>query len=366
MSGETSTVFRDADGLRVVVMAGGTGGHVFPALAVADGLRQRGADVVWLGVETGMEADLVPKHGFAMRWVRVAGLRGKGVKSWLTAPFRVLRAVSDAWQILRELRPNLVIGMGGFVAGPGGLAAWLLRRPLLIHEQNAIAGLTNRCLARLARVVLQAFPKTFANGITVGNPVRTDITEVAAPQDRLVGRSGPIRLLVVGGSLGAKALNEGVPAALAMLEPELRPEIFHQAGRTFEAAQQAYAQTDLQPELQPFIDDMAAAYEWADLVVCRAGALTIAELAAVGLPAVFVPFPFAVDDHQTVNARYLVDAGAAVLIQERDMSPKRLAALLRPLLANRDRLREMAERAREQAWLNSREEIIRHCLAVAA
>lgn len=359
-------VHEPAKGLRVVMMAGGTGGHVFPALAVADGLRERGADVTWLGVATGMEAELVPKHGFEMAWIRVAGLRGKGALSWLTAPFRVLRALGDALGVMRRIRPNLVVGMGGFVAGPGGLAAWLLRRPLVIHEQNAIAGLTNRLLSRLARRVLQAFPDTFNNGETVGNPVRAEIAAIAPPDQRLAERTGPVRLLVVGGSLGAMALNRLLPAALARLGAAQRPEIWHQAGRTLETAQAAYADTDLQPNLVAFIDDMAEAYAWADLVVCRAGALTVAELAAVGLPSVLVPFPYAVDDHQTVNAAYLVDADAALLVQERDLDAESLAALLAPLLSDRARLRGMAQRARDKGWRESRQQIVDICMAVAA
>lgn len=355
-----------AEGMRVVMMAGGTGGHVFPALAVADGLRQLGADVVWMGVASGMEAELVPKYGFSMEWIRVAGLRGKGLRSWLTAPFRLMRAIGDAISVIRRIRPNLVIGMGGFVAGPGGLAAWLLRKPLVIHEQNAFAGLTNRVLAKVAARVLQAFPDTFNNGISVGNPVRAEIAAVPTPEARLAGRQGRVRLLIVGGSLGALALNRLVPEALGLLTPELRPEIWHQAGRTHARAVEAYADTDLQPRLEPFIDNMAEAYAWADLVVCRAGALTIAELAAVGLPSILVPFPFAVDDHQTVNGQYLVDAGAALLIQERDLTAEGLAAQLQPLLQDRARLLQMAIAARSKAWPKASYEIVEHCLAVAA
>lgn len=352
----------------IVVMAGGTGGHVFPALAVAERLRELGHEVVWMGTRAGLEARVVPAHGFAVEWVAIGGLRGKGVMTLLLAPLRLLRALTQAFAILRRRRPQLVIGLGGFVTGPGGLAAWLLRRPLVIHEQNAIAGLTNRLLARLARRVLEAFPDTFpenARRRTVGNPVRAGIAMLPPPAQRQSGRSGPARLLVLGGSLGALALNRGVPQALALLPEDLRPQVRHQAGRTLEEAKKAYAAAGLDIEPEAFIDDMAAAYAWADLVVCRAGALTVAELAAAGLPALLVPFPHAVDDHQTANAQYLVSAGAALLIQERDLTPAVFADALQSLLSDRPKLQRMAEAARRRAWPRARDQIVDECLVLA-
>ncbi len=289
----------------VLIMAGGTGGHVFPALAVARALAERGARVSWLGTKAGIEARLVPAHDLPLHTIDVAGLRGKGALSWLAAPLRLLRAVVQALGLVRRLGPQLVIGMGGFAAGPGGLAAWLLRKPLLIHEQNAAAGMTNRSLARLATTVLQAFPDTFApkyNPATVGNPVRAEILALDAPASRWAARDDAPRLLVLGGSGGALAINQRVPAALAQIAPERRPQVRHQAGRTLTEAQAAYAEHGTTAELSAFIEDMAAAYAWADVVICRSGALTVAELAAAGVPALLVPFPYAVDDHQTINA----------------------------------------------------------------
>jgi UDP-N-acetylglucosamine--N-acetylmuramyl-(pentapeptide) pyrophosphoryl-undecaprenol N-acetylglucosamine transferase len=352
----------------IVVMAGGTGGHVFPALAVAERLRELGHDVVWIGTRAGLEARVVPARGLPVEWITIGGLRGKGLLTLLMAPLKLLRALVQAVTILRRRRPAVVIGLGGFVAGPGGLAAWLLRRPLIIHEQNAIAGVTNRLLAHLARRVLEAFPDTFpvsGKRLTVGNPVRADIAALPVPQQRLAGRSGRMRMLVLGGSLGALALNRAVPQALALLPPELRPDVRHQAGRTLDEAQKAYAMAGLDIQPEAFIEDMAAAYAWADLVVCRAGALTVAELAAVGLPAVLIPFPYAVDDHQTANAQYLVTAGAALLIQERDLTPQAFAALLKPLLDDRMRLQQMAAAARDRAWPQARDRIVDECLALA-
>ncbi len=337
-------------GAKVMIMAGGTGGHVFPALAVADALKALGINVVWMGSEAGLEGRLVPQAGYAAEWITVQGLRGKGLLSWFTAPFRILRAVWQAARAIRRQRPALVVGMGGFASGPGGLAAWLLRIPLLIHEQNAVAGLTNRHLAKLARRVLEAFPDTFP------------------PETHAVSVSGPVRILIIGGSLGALALNKIVPAALARVRPEDRPEIWHQAGRTLDQAQAAYGplaqEMGEKLRLVGFIDDMAQAYAWADLVVCRVGALTVAELAAAGLPALLVPFPHAVDDHQTMNGRYLVEAGAALLIQESQLSPETLVTTLTPLLRDRARLLAMAQAAYSRAWTHATRDIVEHCLAI--
>lgn len=353
--------------IKIMVMAGGTGGHVFPALAVAQGLRERGAEVVWIGTRAGLEARVVPSNGLPIEWLSISGLRGKGALSWLLAPLKLVRALWQALSILRRHQPRMVLGMGGFVAGPGGLAAWLLRRPLVIHEQNAIAGFTNRMLALLATRVLEAFPHTFAGdrALTVGNPVRPQISALQPAEIRLSANEAPLHLLVLGGSLGALAINRLVPQALALLPASLRPQVRHQAGRTLEHAQKAYAEAGLAISPEAFIEDMAAAYGWADLVICRAGALTVAELAAAGLPSVLIPFPYAVDDHQTANGRYLADAGAAVLIQEAALTPRLLADTLGDLLADRLRLRDMAKAAHERAWHQSRDLIVEECMALA-
>jgi UDP-N-acetylglucosamine--N-acetylmuramyl-(pentapeptide) pyrophosphoryl-undecaprenol N-acetylglucosamine transferase len=353
----------------VMIMAGGTGGHVYPALAVARALQEKSRDVVWLGTHRGIEARVVPAAGIPIEWVAVSGLRGKGALTLLLAPFRLLFALLQSLAVMLRHRPAAVLGMGGFVSGPGGLAAWLTRRPLVIHEQNAVAGLTNRLLARLARVVLQAFPGSFNSSRsveTVGNPVRVDIAAIDAPDARLAGRSGPLRLLVLGGSQGALALNEAVPAALALLPNTLRPVVRHQAGeRTIQAARDAYAEHGVDAELHSFIEDMAEAYAWADLVICRAGALTVAELSAAGLPAIFVPFPAAVDDHQTANAGPMAEAGAATILQQSELTGESLAELLRAWLSDRSSLLERARCSRSLAMPDSLGRITAHCLAAA-
>jgi UDP-N-acetylglucosamine--N-acetylmuramyl-(pentapeptide) pyrophosphoryl-undecaprenol N-acetylglucosamine transferase len=353
----------------ILVMAGGTGGHVYPALAVARVLQRRSQGVVWLGTERGLEARVVPAAGISAEWISVQGLRGKGTLTLIAAPFQLLRALFQSLRVMARHRPAAVLGMGGFVSGPGGLAAWLTRRPLIIHEQNAIAGLTNRLLARLARVVLQAFPGSFSprfDAETVGNPVREDIAGVAEPQVRFASRSGPLRLLVLGGSQGALALNQLVPQALAQLPRERRPLVRHQAGeRSIATARENYTGLGVDAEVQPFIDDMAAAYGWADLVVCRAGALTVAELSAAGVPAIFVPFPAAVDDHQTANARSMVEAGAAVVVQERDLTAELLAGLLLEWLSSREDLRARAAKARSLAQPKALDRIAELCLELA-
>jgi UDP-N-acetylglucosamine--N-acetylmuramyl-(pentapeptide) pyrophosphoryl-undecaprenol N-acetylglucosamine transferase len=353
-----------------LVMAGGTGGHVFPALATARVLRRRGYDVVWLGTERGIEARLVPAEGIPVEWLSVSGLRGKGLLALLAAPFRLAVAVSQAMRAIRKHQPRVVLGAGGFVSGPGGIAAWLLRRPLVVHEQNAIAGLTNRVLARFAGRVLEGFPGSFGRGVRaerVGNPVRPEIVAVPAPERRYAGRSGPARLLIFGGSQGASRLNAVLPAAVGELPRDLRPDVLHQTGRhNHEETVQAYRTRGIEADVRPFIDDMASAYGWADLAVCRSGALTVAELAAAGVPAVLVPFPAAVDDHQTRNAEYAVRAGAAKLLQERDLTPVSLAVLLRELLGEgRPRLEQMARAARASAIVDADERVAEACLQAA-
>ena len=347
----------------VLIMAGGTGGHVFPALALARLLRAASHEVVWLGTQRGLEARVVPAENIAIEWLSMSGLRGKGLVTLLAAPFKLLWSIWQALGVMRRRRPALVVGFGGFVTGPGGVAAWLTRRPLMIHEQNAIAGYSNRLLAHLTRNVLAAFPKAFPAGVearVVGNPVRADIVMQPPPADRFARREGALRLLVVGGSLGASRLNSVVPFAIE--QSGLQLHVRHQAGeRGIDAARAAYEEAGVTAEVAPFINDMAAAYADADLVICRAGALTISELAAVGVAAILVPFPAAVDDHQTVNAQYLVREGAAVLIADRDLSPARLAAELK-VLCQRGKLLAMAERARLVAKPRAAEELAAACI----
>ena len=353
----------------ILVMAGGTGGHVYPALAVARALQAKSRDVVWLGTHRGLESRVIPAAGIDIEWISVKGLRRKGAVALLIAPFQLAWALLQSLGVILRRRPAAVLGMGGFVSGPGGLAAWLTRRPLVIHEQNAAAGLTNRLLARLARVVLQAFPGSFnsrVNAETVGNPVREEIMAIAPPAVRYAERDGPLRLLVLGGSQGALALNRAVPAALAILSSEQRPVVRHQCGeRTIRIAEDAYAGSAVDVELLPFIEDMAEAYSWADMVVCRAGALTVAELCAAGLPAIFVPYPAAVDDHQTANARPMSDAGAAAIVQEAELTPDLLAELLRDWLTSRETLLRRAEKARSLAATDALGRITELCLAQA-
>ncbi|HET8701166.1 MAG TPA: undecaprenyldiphospho-muramoylpentapeptide beta-N-acetylglucosaminyltransferase [Nitrococcus sp.] len=353
------------------MLAGGTGGHVFPALAVAEELRRRQVGVVWVGTRRGLEARIVPAAGIAVEWLEVRGLRGKGLRGWLGAPGMLLRALWQALWLVGRYRPRAVLGMGGYASGPGALAAWLLRRPLLIHEQNITAGFTNRLLRRLARIVMTGFPEGFAAGgtpsIWTGNPVRAEITRVPAPQLRYATPHEAPRLLVLGGSQGAEALNTIVPAALAELVPEQRPAVRHQTGeRTLARTREAYRSHAIAAEVSAFIETMADAYSWADLVICRAGALTIAELAVAGVASVLVPFPYAVDDHQTANARYLSRAGAAVLIPERELTAQRLARVLASLLGDRDQLRIMAQRARQQGRPQASARVAELCLGIAA
>jgi UDP-N-acetylglucosamine--N-acetylmuramyl-(pentapeptide) pyrophosphoryl-undecaprenol N-acetylglucosamine transferase len=354
----------------VLIMAGGTGGHVFPALAAARVLRERGYEPVWLGTQRGLEAKLVPPQQIEVEWISVSGLRGKGFSTWLAAPFKMTLAVWQSLQVMRRRRPAVVLGAGGFVSGPGGVAAWLTRRPLVIHEQNAVAGMTNRMLSRLANRVLEAFPASFPQGAhaqRVGNPVRREIAVLPAPEQRFASRKGPLRVLVFGGSQGAARLNAVLPAAFAMIDAANRPQVIHQAGdRHIDAARELYAKHGVQADVRAFIDDMAEVYAWADLVVCRAGALTVSEIAAAGLGAVFIPFAAAVDDHQTRNAQFLVDAEAAVLIPEAELAPLRLYEELRSLFASgRTKLADMATRARALAITDADVRLADACVAAA-
>ncbi|WEN16151.1 undecaprenyldiphospho-muramoylpentapeptide beta-N-acetylglucosaminyltransferase [Rhodanobacter sp. AS-Z3] len=351
----------------VLIMAGGTGGHIFPGLAVADCLRAKGVPVVWLGALGGMETTVVPAHQIELHTVAVGGLRGKGWKTRLLAPLMLLRSLIASLAVLRQVNPRSVLSMGGYVAGPGGVAAWLLRRPLLVHEQNRVAGFTNRKLAGLAQRVLAGFADALPHAEWVGNPVRDAIAALPPPAQRMTGRDGKPRLLVLGGSLGARALNLALPQALALLPAEQRPDVLHQCGtRGLDEARAAYEKAGVQAEVVSFIDDMAATYGWADLAVCRAGALTLAELAAVGLGSVLVPFPHAVDDHQTRNAEVMVAVGAAELMQESELDIQILSQRLESLLGDRERLLAMAEAARTLAKPDAANVIAQACLEVAA
>ncbi|WP_213780002.1 undecaprenyldiphospho-muramoylpentapeptide beta-N-acetylglucosaminyltransferase [Caballeronia sp. dw_276] len=356
----------------LMVMAGGTGGHVFPGLAVAHWMQARGWRVVWLGNAAGMEATLVPKHGIAMEYVRFGGVRGKGLKTKLMLPVNLLRACSQSLRALRTVKPDVVLGMGGYITFPAGLMSKLSGTPLVLHEQNSIAGLANKVLAHIAKRVLVAFPNALPNAEWTGNPIRAELAETLSPKERYAARNvkpqARLNVLVVGGSLGAAALNETVPKALALLDPATRPHVVHQAGaKHIDALKANYAAAGLTSEedvqLVPFIDDMASAYAAADLVICRSGAMTVSEIAAVGVAALFVPFPFAVDDHQTTNAAFLANEGAAHLIQQRDLSAEKLAGWLRD--QTRETLSQMAVKARTLAKPDATERVGRVCADVA-
>jgi UDP-N-acetylglucosamine--N-acetylmuramyl-(pentapeptide) pyrophosphoryl-undecaprenol N-acetylglucosamine transferase len=340
----TAPVLTDLSGRRVTILAGGTGGHIFPGLAVGRVLREAGAEVRWLGTPHGLENRLVPAAGFALDRVGIRGLRGRGLAGWLAAPFLVARAIWQSLAILRRHRPGCVLSMGGYAAGPAGLAARMLGIGLVIHEQNAVAGWTNRLLRPFARVVCVGFPDALPRARLTGNPVRAEIAALPDPAVRYVDRTGPLRLLVIGGSQGAAVFNQVVPEALARLPEDLRPDVRHQAGRQLQPAQNNYQNAGVTAEIAEFVDDMAAAWAWADFAICRAGALTVAELAAAGVPAILVPLPGAVDDHQTANARSLTEHGAGWLMPQPEFTPERLAERIRTL--DRSMLAECAARAR--------------------
>ena len=351
----------------IVIMAGGTGGHVFPALAVADVLRERGHMVTWIGTRQGLEARVVPAAGIPMEWIDVGGVRGKGAGALLKTPFMLSRALLQALSAFRRLKPVAALGMGGFASGPGGVAARLAGCPLVVHEQNAVPGVTNRILSRLSLNVLEGFPGSFParrHARYVGNPVRAAIAALPPPEKRFTGRSGARRLLVIGGSQGARVLNLNVPAAVAALEAG-SVEVLHQTGvRDAEAVTTLYREQKVEARVTPFIDDMAAAYAWADLAVCRSGALTVAELSAAGLGALLVPFAAAVDDHQTKNARFLVEQGAALLLAQSAATTEALGGALRVLLQDRERPLAMARAARALARGDAAELVADVCLKV--
>ena len=343
----------------ILIMAGGTGGHIFPALAVAHKMRDAGWRVVWLGNPEGMEARLVPQHGFEMVNLRFAALRGKGLLRKLLLPLNLLKGFWQAQKAIRQIQPNVVLGMGGYITFPGGMMASLLGKPLVVHEQNSVAGLANRVLAGVADRIATGFPAVINKGVWVGNPVRQDIAQIAPPAERFAERPGALRLLVIGGSLGAQVLNEMVPQGMALLGENELPQIVHQAGeKHIEALKANYAAVGVEAHCVPFIEDMAGAYAWADLVICRSGALTVAELAAAGVASILVPFPHAVDDHQTANARFLVNVGGAFLLPQNEMTPEAIA-LIRNY--SRGQLLEMAEKARSLAKPDATAEVANIC-----
>ena len=346
----------------LMIMAGGTGGHIFPGLAVAEEARAAGWQVVWMGARGGMEERLVPRHGIPAAWIRARAARGKGLLQKLLLPMNLLYSFWESARHIRSLHPDVVLGLGGYVAFPGGMMASLLGRPLAVHEQNAVAGLANRVLASVSDKVMVAFPDALKGAEWTGNPVRREVARIARPEERFAGRSGPLRLLVVGGSLGAQALNVAVPRALALLKE--RPIVVHQSGeKHLEALREHYAEAGVEGELVPFIDDMARRYAEADLVVCRAGAVTIAELSASGTASILVPFPHAVDDHQTANARFLAQHGAAILLPQTELTPPRLAGLIGGL--DRSALLAMAQKARALGKPEAARTVAARCMALA-
>jgi UDP-N-acetylglucosamine--N-acetylmuramyl-(pentapeptide) pyrophosphoryl-undecaprenol N-acetylglucosamine transferase len=346
----------------ILIMAGGTGGHIFPGLAVAEQMRSAGWDVVWMGARGGMEERLVPRHGYRTAWIRAKAARGKGLVQKLLLPANLLYSFWESARHIRGVKPDVVLGLGGYVAFPGGMMASLFNRPLALHEQNAIAGLANRVLAQVSDKVMVAFPDALKGAEWTGNPVRSEIAGIQPPDKRFQGRQGQLRILVVGGSLGAQALNEAMPRAVALLEN--KPGVVHQSGeKHLDALKKHYADAGVQGELVAFIDDMARRYAEADLVICRAGAVTVAELSAGGMASILVPFPHAVDDHQTANARFLADRGAAILIQQRDLSAQRLADLIRSL--DRAKLLEMAQKARLLGKPDAARVVAQRCMQLA-
>ena len=348
-----------------LIMAGGTGGHIFPGLAVAEQVRTRGWRVHWLGAPGSMESRIVPQHGFALELIDFSGVRGKGLVTLALLPLRLLRAFWQALQVVRRVKPDVVVGLGSYITFPGGMMGVLAGKPLVLHEQNSVAGMANKVLAGVADRVFTAFPGVLKKAQWVGNPLRAAFTRQPAPAERFTGRTGPLRLLVVGGSLGAQALNDIVPRALALIPAENRPVVTHQSGATqIDTLRANYQAAGVQAELTPFIDDTASAFAAADLIVCRAGASTVTEIAAVGAAAIFVPFPFAVDDHQTTNARFLVSAGGGWLVQQSDLTPEGLAKML--LNSERTALVDIAEKAKNMQKINATREVVAACEELSA
>jgi UDP-N-acetylglucosamine--N-acetylmuramyl-(pentapeptide) pyrophosphoryl-undecaprenol N-acetylglucosamine transferase len=343
-------------------MAGGTGGHIYPALACAQSFKDKGLDVQWLGSKGGMEESLVPKHDIELHSLSIKGVRGKGALGLLAAPFRILHAIGQAVAVLQKIKPDVVLGMGGFVAGPGGVAARLLGIPLAIHEQNAVAGTTNKLLSKLSSVRLQAFDGALSNAVSVGNPIRNDILEQRVRVPR-IGAARPLRLLVVGGSLGAQAINDVMPKVLAEWPFSQRLDVWHQTGiRNFEAVSELYKEAKVDARVEAYLDNMDQAYYWADIVLCRAGAMTVSELAVAGLPSILVPYPHAIDDHQTANARYLEKVGAAYLLPQPQLSCEKIISLLSEFVEGEEKLLKMGEQAKFVAHPNATRDVVAHCL----
>jgi len=352
----------------VLIAAGGTGGHVYPALAVADYLREQGVKITWVGTEKGLEHRVVPANNIPLELISISGLRGKGLLNFIFVPVKLVLAIAQTIKIFRQVKPDAVLGMGGFVSGPCGLAAYVLRKPLYIHEQNAIPGLTNKVLSHLATTVMQAFPNSFKDHkvVTLGNPIRKEISDVPEPQIRMAERNDNIHILIIGGSLGAQALNENIPQALSEIAKDLQPDIWHQTGKNkLESTLESYKKVNVEAKVAEFIENMAEAYEWADLVICRAGALTISELANAGVAAILVPYPYAVDDHQTANAHYLTSVNAAVLIPQEQLVTKLKETLDELLLAGRTKLINMAKAARELSKPYATKDVAEICLGVS-
>ena len=351
-----------SDAKRVVIMAGGTGGHIYPALASAQQFKDKGMQVFWLGSKGGMEETLVPQHDIVIHTLSIKGVRGKGLFGLLSAPFRILHAIGQAVAFLQKTKPCVVLGMGGFVAGPGAIAAKLLGIPLVIHEQNAVAGTTNRILAKVANTRLQAFDNALPNAITVGNPIRADILSQTVRPVRN-GQGRPLKLLVVGGSLGAKAINDIVPSVLAQWDGSQRLDVWHQTGkRNFAAVSALYEEVGVKARVEPYLDSMEQAYYWADVVLCRAGAMTVSELAIAGLPSILVPLPHAIDDHQTANARHLEVVDAAYLLPQSELTSEKVVAILMDLLESEARLQNMGEQAKRIAHPEATRDVVAHCL----
>ncbi|MEG0675105.1 MAG: undecaprenyldiphospho-muramoylpentapeptide beta-N-acetylglucosaminyltransferase [Comamonas sp.] len=348
-----------------LVMAGGTGGHIFPGLAVAQELRARGWNVHWLGAPGSMESRIVPPHGFVLETIEFGGVRGKGAKTLVQLPFKLLKAFSQARGVMQRVQPDVVIGLGGYLTVPGGLMAVMAGKPVVLHEQNSVAGMANKVVAAVAKRVFTAFPQVFAKGEWVGNPLRKAFIAQPTPAQRFAGRSGPLKLLVVGGSLGARALNDIVPQALALIPAGLRPTVTHQSGAAqIDALRANYAAAGVAAELTPFIEDTAQAFANADIIVCRAGASTVTEIAAVGAAAIYVPFPAAVDDHQTTNARFLVDQGAGWLMPQSTLTAQGLAEMLQNM--QRATLLERAEQAKKMQKIHATEQVVAACEELAA
>ncbi len=352
----------------ILIAAGGTGGHVYPALAVADYLRELDIKITWVGTEKGLEHRIVPAAGIPLEIISISGLRGKGLLNLFFVPLKLVLAIAQVIKIFIKVKPDAVLGMGGFVSGPCGLAAFILRKPLYLHEQNAVPGLTNKVLRYLATTTMQAFPNSFKNKnvIAMGNPIRKDISEITNPEERMSMRDDNIRLLIIGGSLGAQALNENVPQALSELPTNLKANVWHQTGKNkLDTTVKTYKKLNVEAKVTEFIDDMAEAYAWADLVICRAGALTISELANAGVAAILVPYPYAVDDHQTANAAYLTNVDAAIVISQEQLIPKLKESITELLQAGRTKLIEMAKAARELSKPNATQEVAEVCLGVS-